>query len=108
MRAHRVFSWMRYDASEMKKSIFDATLCFRAVDKVTEVKVNSHCTRHDASSFIAMRRVAPHAFLSVHTGKVLLDIFSYNGVTTTRHASRSRFKNSDNSLNCNAKAKKKR
>ena len=37
MRTHRVFSWMRHDASEMKKSIFDATHCFRTVDKVTEV-----------------------------------------------------------------------
>ena len=40
MRAHRIFSWMRHDASEMKKSIFDATLCFRTVDKVTEVRQN--------------------------------------------------------------------
>ena len=38
MRAHRVFSWMRHNVSEMKKSIFDATLCFRTVDKVTEVR----------------------------------------------------------------------
>ena len=37
MRVHRVFSWMRHDASEIKKSIFDAMLCFRTVDKVTEV-----------------------------------------------------------------------
>ena len=37
MRKHRVFSWMRHDASEIKNSIFDATLCFRTVDKVTEV-----------------------------------------------------------------------
>ena len=71
------------------------------------VKVNSHCTRHDASRYIAMRRVAPYAFLSVHTGKALPDILSYNGVTT-RHASRSPFANSVNSLNCIAKAKKKR
>ena len=41
MRAHRVFSWMRHDASEMKNSIFDATLCFRTVDKVTEVRQKS-------------------------------------------------------------------
>ena len=27
-----------------------------------------------------MRRVAPYAFLSVHSGKALPDIFSYNGV----------------------------
>ena len=37
MRTHRVFSWMRHDASEMKKSIFDATRCFRTIDKVSEV-----------------------------------------------------------------------
>ena len=37
MRAHRGFSWMRHDASEMKKSFFDAMLCFRTKDKVTEV-----------------------------------------------------------------------
>ena len=55
-----------------------------------------------------MRRVAPYAFLSVHTGKALLDSFSYNGVSTTKHASRTRFTNSSDSLNCSAKAKKKR
>ena len=55
-----------------------------------------------------MRRVVSYAFPSVHTGKALPDILSYNGVTTTRHASRSRFKNSGNSLVCIAKAKKKR
>ena len=53
-----------------------------------------------------MRRVVSYAFPSVHTGKALPDIFSYNGVTTTRHASRSCFKNSGNNLNCIAKAKK--
>ena len=37
MRTHRVFSWMRHDASEMKKSIFDATRCFRKIDKVSKV-----------------------------------------------------------------------
>ena len=37
MRTHRVFSWMRHDASEMKKSIFDETLCFRTTGKVSEV-----------------------------------------------------------------------
>ena len=37
MRTHRVFSWMRHDASKMKKSIFDATLCFRTIGKVSEI-----------------------------------------------------------------------
>jgi len=37
MRTHSVFSWMRHDASEMKKSIFDAMLCFRTIGKVSEV-----------------------------------------------------------------------
>ena len=80
-----------------------------AVSSVMECrKVNSHYTRHDPSRYIAMRHVAPYAFLSLHTGKALPDIFSYNGVTTTRHASRSRLTNSVNSLNCIAKANKKR
>ena len=67
-----------------------------------------HTTWCDASRYIAMRRVALYASLSVYTGKALPDIFSYNGVTITRQASRSRFTNSGNSLNCIAKAKKKR
>ena len=54
-----------------------------------------------------MRRAAPYPFLSVHIGNALPDIFSYNGVTTIRHASRSRFTNSGNSLNCIAKSKEK-
>ena len=37
MRTHREFSWMRHDASEMKTSIFDATLCFRTIGMVSEV-----------------------------------------------------------------------
>ena len=72
------------------------------------LKVNAHCMRHNASRYIAMRHVVPYAFLSVNTGKALPDIFSYNGVTKTRHASRSHFTNSGNSLNCIAKTKKKR
>ena len=48
------------------------------------LKVNSHFTRHDASRYIAIRCVAQCAFLSVHTGKTLPDVFSYNGVTTRR------------------------
>ena len=68
----------------------------------------AYCTRHDASRYIAMRRVALYALLSVHTGKALPDIVGYNGVTTTRHASRSRFTDSGNSLNCIVKTKKKR
>ena len=36
-RTHCVFSWMRYDASEMKKSIFDAMLCLGTIGKVSEV-----------------------------------------------------------------------
>ena len=54
-----------------------------------------------------MRRVAPYAFLSVHSGKALPDNFSYNGVKKI-HGSCSRFTNSGDSLNCIAKAKKKR
>ena len=83
-------------------------LSYGFIPSPESIKVNSHCTHHDASRYIAMRRVAPYAFLSVHTSKALPNIFSYNGVTTTRHASRSRFTNSGNSLNCIAKAKKKR
>ena len=33
------------------------------------VKVNSHCTRHDASRYIALRRVASYTFCLIHSGK---------------------------------------
>ena len=33
MRTHRAFLWVRHDASEIKKSIFDVTLCFRTIGK---------------------------------------------------------------------------
>ena len=45
-----------------------------------------------------MRRVAPYAFLSVHIGKALPDIFIYNGITTPRHTFLSQFTNSGNSF----------
>ena len=54
-----------------------------------------------------MRRIVPYAFLSVHTGEALPDIFSYNGVTTTRYASGSRLRNSVNRRSI-AKPNKKR
>ena len=31
--------------------------------------VNSHCTHHDASRYIELRRVASYTFLLAHTGK---------------------------------------
>ena len=72
-----------------------------------DLKVNPHCTHHDASRYIAMWRIVPYAFLSVHTGEALPDIFSYNVVTITRYASGSRLRNSVNSRSI-AKTNKKR
>ena len=37
MRTHRAFPWMCHDVSEMKNSIFDATLCLGTIGKVSEV-----------------------------------------------------------------------
>ena len=48
----------------------------------------------------ASRCVEVYTVLSVHTVKAFSDICSYNGVTTARHASRSRCINSSNSFNC--------